>query len=287
MSKRQIVFLTGMAGAGLSSARTALQDAGFDVIDNLPLGLIETVLAQNDHPLALGIDARTSGFDANAIVALLKTLNARDDIKARLLFLDCEDGKLLGRFSESRRPHPLAKDKPVIDGLSLERELLQPLKNRADVLIDTSDLAVTELRNLVAGHFPPQSSRGLMVQVMSFSYRHGAPREADLVFDMRFLRNPHYDAALRPQTGQDAAVGTYIEEDAAFAACYAHITGLLEVSLPGYSTNGRSYLTIAFGCTGGKHRSVYLAEKVAGWLGTKGYAPRLLHRELARTGLLK
>lgn len=286
--KRRVVIITGMAGAGLSTARETFADQGFEAIDNLPLDTVEQMLdGEGTHPIALGLDVRSRGFSAERIIALLNHLNARSDVKAELLFLDCEDTALLQRFSETRRRHPLAADRPVAEGLALERQQLQPLKNRADKMVDTSELSVNDLRRILSGHYPAQAGRGLLVQVMSFSYRQGVPREADLIFDARFLRNPHWVPELKAKTGQQAPVGAYIEADSAFAAFYAHITGLIAAMLPGLKNTDRTYLTIAFGCTGGKHRSVYLAQRVQQWLVDQGTPAQIRHRELERLGLLQ
>jgi len=288
LGPRRIVIITGMSGAGLNTARTTFQDLGFEVVDNLPLDFVDPLLAHSQHPaIALGIDVRTRGFSAARVRALLDELNARPNTKASLLFLECGDDSLLQRFSETRRRHPLAADRPVRDGLSKERAQLLPLKQRADHLIDTSRLSSTELRHIIGGHYPAEPGRGLLVQVMSFSYRQGVPREADLVFDARFLRNPHYDDALRPHTGQQAEVGAYIAKDEAYAPFFTQLTGMISTMLPGLQRSDRTYLTIAFGCTGGKHRSVYLAEQMASWLKAHGVAAQVRHRELERLGLVQ
>lgn len=284
---RRLVILSGRSGSGVTTARGAFQDQGFHTIDNLPIALLEPLLAQDPRPLVLTIDARTSDFSAQKVIDLLRDLNTRPDLKAQLVFLDCDDGQLLQRFSETRRVHPLAADRPVIEGLKRERELLEPLKNRADLRIDTTSLSSTELRHLIGGHFPAEAGRGMMVHVMSFSYRHGVPQQADLVLDARFLRNPHYDPVLRPQTGQDEGVGDYICADQQYAPYLNSLTSLLSSMLPGLKANDRAYFTIAFGCTGGKHRSVYLAETIGNWLNTKGYPAEVSHRELERLGLAR
>lgn len=284
---KRLVILSGRSGSGITTARGAFQDQGFNTIDNLPLALLEPLLAQDKRPLVLTIDARTSDFSAQKVVDLLKDLNARPDLKAQLVFLDCDDGQLLQRFSETRRVHPLAADCPVIEGLKRERELLAPLKNRADLRIDTTSLSSTDLRHLIGRHYPAEAGRGMMVQVMSFSYRHGVPQQADLVLDARFLRNPHYDPVLKPQTGQDAPVGEYIKADPQFAPYLSGLTTLIGSMLPGLRNNDRAYFTIAFGCTGGKHRSVFLAETIGGWLNASGQPAEITHRELERLGLAR
>ena len=285
--KRRIVFISGMSGAGLTTARGAFQDQGFQVIDSIPLFLLGALLEKSSEPLALSIDARTRDFSAQTVIDLIGQLNQKQDTEAKLVFLDCDDAQLLQRFSETRRVHPLAADRPVLDGLKRERELLQPLINRADLRIDTTSLSTTELRHLVTGHFPADAGRGMQVQVMSFSYRYGVPQQADLVLDARFLRNPHYDPVLKPQTGQDDAVGEYINADPHFSAYLDSLRQMLTAMLPGLKNNDRAYFTLAFGCTGGRHRSVFLAETMADWLNQNGYPARTNHRELERLGLLR
>lgn len=286
IAKRRIVFVSGMSGAGLTTARGTFQDQGFHTIDSMPLALLEPLLAQSSEPLALSIDARTRDFSAQKVIELLHELNQRPDTEARLVFLDCDDDQLQQRFSETRRVHPLAADRPVLDGLKRERELLAPLGNRCDLRIDTTALSSTDLRQLITGHFPAEAGRGMLVQVLSFSYRYGVPQQADLVLDARFLRNPHYDPVLKPQTGQAAPVGDYIRNDPQFSAYQQSLMTLISSMLPGLRGNNRAYFTIAFGCTGGKHRSVYLAETIGAWLNQQGQPAQISHRELQRLGLL-
>lgn len=286
--KRRIIIVTGMAGSGLNTARTALEDIGFEVIDNAPMDVVENLATNADpHPVAFGIDARARGFSSRRVLDLLDQLNQRGDTEAKILYLDCEDAQLIKRFSETRRRHPLAHERPVTDGLAMERQLLAPLKARSDLTIDTTDISTTDLRHLLHGHFPPDASRGLGVQVISFSYKHGVPREADLVFDARFLQNPHYLDVLRPKTGQDPEVGDYIRQDPAFAPFFQGLSQCLATMLPGLKRTDRPYLTIAFGCTGGKHRSVFLTEQTARLFEEQGYSVRVNHRELTKSGLAK
>lgn len=283
--KRRIVIISGLAGAGLNTARTALEDLGFRVVDNPPLGFLPQLLSHLEKDrtsIAFGIDVRTEGFSGDGVIAFLNELNARDDVKARLIFLDCDDETLLRRFSETRRKHPLASDRPVADGIRRERELLAPIKNRADLALDTSQLSIHDLRRVLSGHFPSDLSRGLLTQVLSFSYRQGLPREADLVFDVRFLRNPHWVPELKAKTGREKDVGSYIAGDDAFRGFWDHLTGLLSTTLPRYRSEGKNYLTVAFGCTGGKHRSVYMAERLKAWLEENGFPAAVQHRELEK-----
>ena len=238
------------------------------------------MIAGGRRSVALGIDIRTRGF---AVAPLLAQL-ARDmngaGLRLTLLFVDCDDTILGRRYTETRRRHPLARGRPVTDGIAAERTLLSPLRARADLVIDTSALAPAELRHILAGHFKRQGADGMAVCVTSFAYRNGLPREADLVFDVRFLRNPHYEPGLRPLTGRDEAVDRFIAADPRLEPFFAKLTDLLASVLPDYRSEGKTYLTIALGCTGGRHRSVAIAERLAAWFAARGEPVTLLHRDL-------
>lgn len=284
----RLVLVTGMSGAGMSVALKALEDLGYEAVDNLRLSLVPALLEQADprkRPLALVIDSRTRDFSAHAVLEQVESLKAHDDLDVRLVFLDCGDEVLQRRFTETRRRHPLAIDRPVPDGIQRERALLFPLKQEADVTIDTTQLSIHDLRRLLAGNFQIDAQAALQVFVTSFSFRLGLPREADLVFDVRFLTNPHYDPDLRPLTGLDPRVAARVEGDPDFDAFFRHLTGLLQPLLPRYNQEGKSYLTIAVGCTGGRHRSVFVAERLAAWLTGLGLKVGLSHRELDRQSL--
>ncbi|UKJ77279.1 RNase adapter RapZ [Azospirillum brasilense] len=281
----QLVLVTGMSGAGMSVALKALEDLGYEAVDNLRLSLVPALLEQADprkRPLALVIDSRTRDFSAHAMLEEVEALKAHAGLDVRLVFLDCGDETLQRRFTETRRRHPLAIDRPVPDGIQLERTMLLPLKQQADVTIDTTQLSIHDLRRILAGNFQIDSQAALQVFVTSFSFRMGLPREADLVFDVRFLTNPHYDPDLRPLTGLDPRVAARVEGDPDFADFFRHLTELLQPLLPRYNQEGKSYLTIAVGCTGGKHRSVFVAERLAAWLGGLGLKVGISHRELDR-----
>ena len=209
-------------------------------------------------------------------------LTSKPDLQVSLLFLDCTDEALQQRFTETRRRHPMALDRPVTDGIRSERELLWRLKNEADQVIDTSQISVHDLRRLIAGYYRFDHAMGLTLFVTSFSYRHGIPREADLVFDARFLANPHWEPSLRPLTGCDDAVVDYIRHDPDYAMFINNLTQLLLPLLPRYQQEGKSYLTIAIGCTGGRHRSVMLVEELANIFATNGYVVGIGHRDLDR-----
>jgi len=286
-ARRPVVVVTGLSGAGLSTALKRFEDFGYEAVDNLRLSLMPALLDLGDsahRPLAIGIDSRTRDFDADHFIERLEAIARRPGIDLRLVFLDCSSEVLQRRFTETRRRHPLADDRPVADGIERERSLLAPLRARADLTIDTSALSVHELRRLVEGHFRLEGDRGLRVFVTSFSFRRGLPRDADLVFDVRFLANPHYQPDLRPLSGRDPPVAAWVAADADFPAFFDGLTALLGTLLPRYSQEGKSYLTIAIGCTGGRHRSVFVAERLAAWLTGAGYLVGLDHRDLETTG---
>ncbi|MDB5367755.1 MAG: nucleotide-binding protein [Rhodospirillales bacterium] len=282
-SGREIVLVTGLSGSGLSTALAVLEDLGYETIDNLPLFLIDPLLAHEDwqgHPVAIGVDSRTRDFSASSLRSLCARLGL--ETRCRLLFVDASDEVLLRRFTETRRRHPLADDRPVADGIARDRALLEPLRSAADVVIDTSDLTIHETKRIIAGHFTLATTAGLRVSVVSFSYGRGLPREADLVFDVRFLRNPHYEPELQPLDGRDARVADYVRGDGGFAPFVDHLKSLLGPLLPAYRHEGKAYLTIAFGCTGGRHRSVFLAELIGAWIGDLGLDVTVAHRDAAR-----
>ncbi len=278
--QRALVLVTGMSGAGRSTALSILEDLGYESIDNLPLDLLQPLIAGDRRSVALGIDIRTRGFAVAPLLAQLdRDLNGAD-LRLTLLFLDCDDTVLGRRYTETRRRHPLARGRPVTDGIAAERNLLSPLRARADLVIDTSALTPAELRHILAGHFKRQGADGMAVCVTSFAYRNGLPREADLVFDVRFLRNPHYEPELRPLTGRDEPVDRFIGADPRLGPFFAKLTDLLVSVLPDYRSEGKNYLTIALGCTGGRHRSVAIAERLAAWFAAQGEPVTLLHRDL-------
>ena len=289
LDPKEILLVTGLSGAGKSTVLRTLEDLGWEVVDNLPLPLLDRLLSsplpmgaeQSHQPLAIGIGARTRDFDSDRIVDRIKHLREAYGHDVGTLFLDCAGGELERRYSETRRRHPLALDRPAADGIARERDLLAPLRRWANRLIDTTDLTANQLAQQVRDTFSREHQDGPTLAIMSFGFARGVPRGADLVFDMRFLRNPHWVPALRPGTGLDADVSAYVAEDPAYEAAVGRIEELLELLLPRYRAEGKSYLTVAFGCTGGRHRSVHVTERVAARLRNAGFSPTVTHRDLA------
>lgn len=297
---RQVVVVTGMSGAGKTTVLKGFEDLGFEALDNVPIYLLTRVVdaggdaggngagfdaggASATRPLAIGVDVRTRDFDADALKAFVKALKVREDLDVHVLFVDCGDEELLARYTATRHRHPLANDRPVLDGVRLERKLIAPLFDAADLHLDTTGRTPYDVKGFLAHNFPTdecEEGRDMAVFVTSFSYRLGVPRDADLVFDVRFLRNPHYDPDLRPLCGLDQAVRDFVGQDPDFAEFLERLTALLAPLLGRYAQEGKSYLTIAVGCTGGKHRSVFVADTLADWLENKGARVRRAHRDL-------
>ncbi len=284
---RQVVIVTGPAGAGRSTAIHALEDMGFEAIDNLPLGLVGRLLDGRplERRIALGIDSRTRGFSVAALRGTLAMLEAGASCEPQLLYVDCRPEVLVRRFSETRRRHPSGGEAQNPDrAIAHERELLAPLREDADMLIDTSDLSPHDLRAALARWFDDSAQAGLAVSVQSFSYRRGVPQDLDLVFDVRFLANPHWVPELRPRDGRDAAVARHVAADPSYAPFYERLRDLLLFLLPAYRAEGKAHLALGFGCTGGQHRSVTLAEAAAKTLAEAGWQVSIRHRELERRG---
>jgi UPF0042 nucleotide-binding protein len=280
----RLMVVTGMSGAGRSTALKAFEDMGYEAVDNLPLSLLPNLFGPRrlEAPLAIGVDVRTRDFAVPALLKALDELVKSNNIELRMVFLDCDDDRLERRYTETRRRHPLAADHPVADGIRLERQRVWPLRDRADLVIDTSSLTSADLKRVLQGHFRLDHAPGIAIFVTSFSYRHGLPRDADLVFDMRFLKNPHYVQDLQALSGRDREVGKFIESDPDFQHRFQELCDWLAKLLPRYEAEGKSYLTIALGCTGGRHRSVYAAERLAAWFAGTGRSVGILHRDLDR-----
>jgi Predicted P-loop-containing kinase len=282
------LIVTGMSGAGKTTTLKSLEDLGYETIDHLPLYFLPRLLKPLDDeaahlaaPLAIGVDVRTRGFDASGFVDIYDRLR-QEVFSTRLLFLQCDDEELRRRYTATRHRHPLAYDRPLMEGISLERAMLARIRDQADVVIDTTGLPPAELKQILAAHFGSLRT-GLTIHVLSFSFRSGLPHQADLVFDVRFLSNPFYNRDLKQLTGRDQAVADYIAGDPSCGSFFASLTCLLEPLLPRYDAEGKSYLTIGIGCTGGRHRSVFIAEKLAAWLHERHIRVILTHRDLERS----
>ncbi len=283
-----VVLVSGLSGAGKASVLRALEDIGFEAVDNPPLGMIEDLVHRTDagRGLAVGVDARSRGFDAEAVLATLARLRLNPELRPELVFAWAEEAVLQRRFTETRRRHPLSPRGRVADGIRLEQEVVAPLQAAADLVIDTSDLPLAALRQVIEQRYASgegaEAQSGLSVSLISFAFPAGLPRDADMVLDARFLRNPHYDQVLRPLTGCDAAVAAYVEADPDFQAFFDQITGMLNLVLPRFVQEGKKYATIAVGCTGGRHRSVTIIERLSIYLSNQGWRTSVSHRELSR-----
>lgn len=295
MKRQPVVLVSGLSGAGKASVLRALEDIGFEAIDNPPLTIIEELVARAEaggaRKIAVGVDARSRGFNAEAVVATLQRLRANPELRTELIYAWAEEAVLLRRYTETRRRHPLSPNGRVVDGIAAEQNLTAPLHEAADLVLDTSELPLAALRQIIERRYSsPEDdtsspAQGLSVSLVSFAFPAGLPREADVVLDARFLRNPHYDTALKPMTGLDPAVGAYVEADPDFAEFFDRLTGLIGLLLPRFLQEGKKYVTIAIGCTGGRHRSVHSIERLAATLIQTGWRVTITHRELAREAL--
>ena len=282
----QLVIVTGMSGAGKTVAIQSFEDMGYFTIDNMPPALlpkfIELIqLSMDNNKLALVVDMRSRSFFAE-IRSILDELENHEGIDFKILFLDATDSELVARYKETRRSHPLAADGRVLDGITLERELLAPLKNMSQNVIDTTELTPRNLRKVIAEQFSRQDNQPeFRIEVMSFGFKYGLPLDADLVFDVRFLPNPYYQPELRNQTGLDDAVYNYVMDHQESEDFYRHLYDLIEPILPSYKREGKSVLTIAMGCTGGQHRSVAFAARLGRDL-AKDWTVNMSHRDKDR-----
>ena len=274
-----VVLVTGLSGAGKNSILRALEDLGFETIDNPPLAALEDLVTRSERNVAIGVDARSRGFAAAAVLVSLQRLRQNPGLRPCLVFATAEDDPLLRRYSETRRRHPLAEDGTVAAGIAIERQLTEPLRRAADLLIDTSALPLPRLRRLIEQQFG-LGAPGLGITLISFAYPAGLPREADMVFDARFLRNPHYIAVLRPLTGKNPDVAKYIMQDPDFSAYYSKVYDMAEFLLPRFVQEGKKYATLCVGCTGGRHRSVFMVERLAAALTAGGWRVTVTHRDL-------
>ena len=283
---RRLVVITGLSGSGKGSALKAFEDLGYYCVDNLPVGLIprfaDMVAAHGsrNRRSAVVVDIR-EGESLSQLPVTYQRLG-RDGLNVALLFLEASDEALIHRFEETRRPHPLGRNLPVREGIRLERSLLKPMRHLADTVIDTSRMNVHELRQLIQDRFGGRRRKTMLVSVLSFGFKHGVPHDADLVFDVRFLPNPNFVTGLREKSGIDPEVREYVESQALTREFISRISDLLLFLLPNYVREGKSYLTIAIGCTGGRHRSVALAEHIGDFLDEEGFKTKIIHRDLQR-----
>ena len=283
-STPSVVLVTGPSGAGRSTAINALEDLGFEVIDNLPLSLLPRLLEgpPPTRPLALGVDVRNRDFSTAALIETIDRLTSAGQLATQVLYMDAAEEDLVRRYSETRRRHPLAPAGTPLEGISAERELLIPIRARADVLIDTTGMSPHEAKAEVEQWFGTGEGRKLGVTLHSFSYKRGLPRGMDIVMDCRFLQNPHWVADLRKLDGRDPKVAAFVASDPRFAAFFYQIKALADLLLPAHRDEGKAHLSIGFGCTGGKHRSVAMTERLAEALAQDGWHVSKRHRELER-----
>ncbi|MCB2086444.1 MAG: RNase adapter RapZ [Sphingomonadaceae bacterium] len=283
--RQRILLVTGLSGAGKTTALRVLEDLGWEAIDNFPIRLLGRLVGAEGErhtsgPLAIGFDSRTRGFVPHDIIERVKKLTARSDVLLTTLFIDCGSGELERRYNETRRRHPMASGRPVRVGIQAERELLEPLRRWADAVIDTTEYSSNDLQQAIREAFSHSAPQEMSIILSSFGFARGTPPLADLVFDMRFLDNPHWVEELREQTGLDEPVGAYVRKDPAFATAFAQMRDLLLTLLPRYRAQGKSYVNIGFGCTGGRHRSVYTTAQMDEALRSAGFSPTVIHRNL-------
>jgi UPF0042 nucleotide-binding protein len=279
-----LVFVTGPSGAGRTTAIRALEDLGYEGIDNIPLSLVPRLVegAGLGRPIALGLDVRNRDFNATTLIELIDSLTRDPRVRLEVLYLDCAPGVLIQRFSETRRRHPLAPAETPAQGVEREIDLLTPIRVRADHLVDTTDLTVHDLKAEIGRLFDAGPAGRLSVSVQSFSYKRGIPRGIDMIFDCRFLANPHWNAALRALDGRDPQVERFIRSDPRFDEFLQRVNDLLRFLLPAHLEEGKAHLAIGFGCTGGQHRSVAMVEMVGNALAEAGWPVSKRHRELER-----
>ena len=283
MEMSHVVLVTGPSGAGRTTAINFLEDAGFEAIDNVPLTLAPRLFEgpSLNRPLALGLDTRNRDFSAIQMMETIEELSSKPSLKVEVLYIDCAVDVLIRRFSETRRRHHLSPDGAALACIQMDLDLMQPARARANILIYTTTLSPHELRAQITQYFVPQKVKKLAISVQSFSYKRGVPRGVDMMFDCRFLRNPYWDKGLSDQNGLSTAVQAYVSTDKNFLPFRKQVLALAELVIPAHQAEGRSYLSIGFGCTGGKHRSVTMAEKLRKDLQLSGWHVSIRHRELA------
>lgn len=282
--EHHLVLITGPSGAGRSTAIHTLEDLGFEVIDNLPLSLVPRLIEGHPlvRPIALGLDVRNRDFNTTALIELIDTLTRDPHVNLELIYIDCAASELIRRYSQTRRRHPLAPLETPTEGIAREIDLLAPIRARADHLIDTSEMSPHDLKAEISQWFDRRAASPMAVSVQSFSYKRGLPRGLDMVFDCRFLANPHWQADLRDRDGRDPTVSAFVENDPRFAEFFQRLQDLVLMLLPAHLEEGKAHLAIGFGCTGGQHRSVAVAEKLGNVLAEAGWPVSKRHRELER-----
>ncbi|MEM7743383.1 MAG: RNase adapter RapZ [Pseudomonadota bacterium] len=282
-----VVVVTGMSGAGRTTAISALEDLGYEALDNFPLSLFESLIEPGtgtSAPLAIGIHSRTRGFSTRALTETMDRLRRRWRAGAALVFLDCSDAVLLSRFSQTRRRHPLAPAEDVSTGIARERDVLRAVREDADAVIDTTTMSPHALRAELVARFSLDRSAGLSVTVQSFAYKRGTPHGADMVLDCRFLRNPYWDETLRALDGRDQRIQSFVMGDLLYEPFFEKLQDMVTTLLPAYRDEGKAHFTIALGCTGGRHRSVTVAEMLSRQLAQDGWTVSIRHSELEPGG---
>ena len=280
-----VLIVTGMSGAGRTTAIHALQDMGYEALDNFPLSLFEALIepvSGTPAPIAIGIESRTRGFSARTLTETVDKIRTQWRAGVILLYLDCADEQLISRFSQTRRRHPLAPADDPASGIARERDALTDVRDRADAVIDTTGMTPHELRAELEARYALDRSQGLSVTVKSFSYKRGTPNGADMVLDCRFLRNPYWEDDLRALDGTDPRIQVFVREDPLYRSFYDRLIDMVTMLLPAYRAEGKTHFTLALGCTGGRHRSVTMAEELAADLSDRGWAVSLRHPELER-----
>jgi RNase adapter protein RapZ len=286
LAEQQVVLVTGPAGAGRTTAIRALEDLGFEAIDNLPLSLMPRLLSGPPvgRTLVIGVDPRTRDFSVDRVRSTIEEVAALRGCALMLVYVDCDVDVLIRRYNETRRRHPSSPQETPLVGIERDKITMEPLRARADILIDTTEMSPHDLRAEMARLFAADGSADLAVSLQSFSYKRGTPRGADMVMDCRFLRNPHWNAELRPRDGRDPAVAAYVAEDPNCAPFFDRLVDMMRFLLPAYRAEGKSYFALALGCTGGRHRSVALVEALAKTLAQEGWQVSIRHRDLERPG---